>query len=257
MSTDWIDELRVVDLKEELKKRDLAISGKKAELAARLLEAVEKEVDVHAYHASLYRIAKSSLVLQLKFYLLTFSTEQLLRNAHIVRGGQSQIVPGHSCKSCWDQVLPAQQRTLRLQGSKGGKKAQAAEATPEEQPPAKEPEEDAPSVADAATEKPADAAEVTEVGGGGAGGAQEDQTGDAASPAALEDKAPAEALLLAEQDGSDKAPVNTPSLPGAQEVMEEAQPPEIGDEPEEPQAATPGTLLFTLTDTSSLFGLLI
>ena len=52
MSTDWIDELRVVDLKEELKKRDLAISGKKAELAARLLEAVEKEVRLHACHAS-------------------------------------------------------------------------------------------------------------------------------------------------------------------------------------------------------------
>ena len=57
MSTDWIDELRVVDLKEELKKRDLAISGKKAELAARLLEAVEKEVRLHAYHASWYNRA--------------------------------------------------------------------------------------------------------------------------------------------------------------------------------------------------------
>jgi len=44
MSTEWIEGLRVVDLRDELKKRDLAITGKKAELAARLLEAVEGEV---------------------------------------------------------------------------------------------------------------------------------------------------------------------------------------------------------------------
>ena len=41
-STDWIQELKVVELKEELKKRDQPIAGKKAELAARLEEYVKE-----------------------------------------------------------------------------------------------------------------------------------------------------------------------------------------------------------------------
>jgi apoptotic chromatin condensation inducer in the nucleus len=41
-STDWIHELKVADLKEELKKRGQPVAGKKAELAARLEEYVKE-----------------------------------------------------------------------------------------------------------------------------------------------------------------------------------------------------------------------
>jgi len=41
-STDWIQQLKVVELKEELKKRDQPVAGKKAELAARLEDYVKE-----------------------------------------------------------------------------------------------------------------------------------------------------------------------------------------------------------------------
>ena len=44
-NTDWLAELKVVELKEECKKRGLAVSGKKAELVERLEEYIaENEV---------------------------------------------------------------------------------------------------------------------------------------------------------------------------------------------------------------------
>ena len=41
VATDWIHELTVVELKEECKKRGLAVGGKKAELVERLEEYVK------------------------------------------------------------------------------------------------------------------------------------------------------------------------------------------------------------------------
>jgi hypothetical protein len=43
MGTEWIDGLKVTELKEELKKRGSAVGGVKAVLIARLKEAVEAE----------------------------------------------------------------------------------------------------------------------------------------------------------------------------------------------------------------------
>jgi hypothetical protein len=43
MGTEWIDALKVTELKEELKKRGLPVGGVKVALAARLKEAVEAE----------------------------------------------------------------------------------------------------------------------------------------------------------------------------------------------------------------------
>ena len=138
-----------------------------------------------------------------------------------------------------------------MQGSKEGKEAQAAEATPEDQLPAKEPEGGAPAVAEAATEKPANAAEETGEGGDEAGGDQDEQMGDAASPVVLEAQAPAEALLQPDQGSVDRAPATTPSAPAAKE-LEQARDPEIRDEPEESQGAKPGTPVSTMADAFSL-----
>ena len=129
-----------------------------------------------------------------------------------------------------------------LQGSRGGKEAQAAEATPEEQLPAKESKDGAPAVTEAAAEETEEA-----------GGDQDEQMGDAAPPAVLEAQAPAEALPQPDQDSGDKAPATTPSAP-AEEELEQARPTEIRDESEDLQAAEPGTPLFTVTDAFSLIG---
>jgi hypothetical protein len=46
MKEQEVAKLKVSELKEELKSRGLPLSGLKADLAKRLLEAVKKEVDV-------------------------------------------------------------------------------------------------------------------------------------------------------------------------------------------------------------------
>ena len=53
MGVDWIHELKVAELKDELKKRGQPVSGKKAELADRL-EAYVKENEVGAAPWLLY-----------------------------------------------------------------------------------------------------------------------------------------------------------------------------------------------------------
>jgi len=46
MPSTWIDKLKVAELKDELKKRGLLLTGKKAELAARLRIHVEEQVSL-------------------------------------------------------------------------------------------------------------------------------------------------------------------------------------------------------------------
>ncbi len=52
MKEEEVSKLKVAELKEELRSRDLSVSGLKADLAKRLLEAVKSEVWSLLLHAS-------------------------------------------------------------------------------------------------------------------------------------------------------------------------------------------------------------
>jgi len=57
---EWIDSLKVAELKHELKKRGLAVSGKKAELAERLRAFVSEEEDAQVRNLNVISVTLAS-----------------------------------------------------------------------------------------------------------------------------------------------------------------------------------------------------
>jgi hypothetical protein len=58
---EWIDSLKVAELKDELKRRGLTISGKKAELAERLRAFVSEQEDAQVRILTVMSVTLASL----------------------------------------------------------------------------------------------------------------------------------------------------------------------------------------------------